>query len=134
MLPKFLDPKCYIILVVVRIHLRKWWPLESIEARVLKFGMEPCITNTYARKKYRLNPRTENYFRPLATLVNSEGGLAQGGNSHSVCIYFTVFNYLIVSVASITPSTLSLVLFNKSFVWYNWLYWVFRKSVSVLHL
>ena len=41
---------------------KKWLPRESIEARVLKFCVGLCMTNTHARKKERLNPRTKIYF------------------------------------------------------------------------
>ena len=41
---------------------KKWSHLEDIEARALKFCMWPCMTNTHARKKCRLNPRTKIYF------------------------------------------------------------------------
>ena len=43
---------------------KKWLPWESIEARVLKFCVGLCMTNTHARKKERLNTRTKIYFRP----------------------------------------------------------------------
>ena len=41
---------------------KKWLPRESIEARVLNFCVGLCMTNTHARKKWRLNPRTKIYF------------------------------------------------------------------------
>ena len=44
---------------------KKWLPWESIEARVLKFCVGLCMTNTHARKKERLNPRTKIYFDTL---------------------------------------------------------------------
>ena len=37
---------------------KKWLPLEDIEARDLKFCMEPYFTHKHAAQKERLNPRT----------------------------------------------------------------------------
>ena len=41
---------------------KKWWPLEVIEARGLKFCIGPYMANTHAIWKYRLNQKKKIFF------------------------------------------------------------------------
>ena len=44
---------------------KNWWPCEDIEARDLKFCMQPCFIITHAGKKYENDPREKLQFRTL---------------------------------------------------------------------
>ena len=91
---------------------KKWWPLEVIEARGLKFCIGPYMANTHAIWKYRLNQK-KKYFLDTLLFSRDMFGFTQ---KYLFLILGGIYNVTIFYLATFFCTFINLYVLSKSCV------------------